>query len=113
MIFVFVCSQAPAPPAEPVEPKPNYLKWGFIIAAALIGNWALTNTAAGLQFTAVVQGVVDAVKAQVPGEGGEDHPELSQRMSNKNKAVNIILHSMHVIWARRVSSICYRKLSYD
>lgn len=61
----YIRVQGPVPPAEAVKPKPNYLKWGLIIAAACLGNWALTNTATGLQLMAAFQSIVDMVKVQV------------------------------------------------
>ena len=62
--------QGPIPPAEAVKPAPNYLKWALILAAAYLGNWALSNTAVGVQLVALVQAGIEIVKTQVCVCGG-------------------------------------------
>ena len=62
--------QGPIPPAEAVKPAPNYLKWALILAAAYLGNWALSNTAVGVQLVALVQAGIEIVKTQVCVWGG-------------------------------------------
>ncbi|GAX79910.1 hypothetical protein CEUSTIGMA_g7350.t1 [Chlamydomonas eustigma] len=50
--------------ASAVVKKPNFFKWGVIIAIACLGNWAMTNTVPGQELVIAFQGLVDMVKAQ-------------------------------------------------
>ncbi|GAX83065.1 hypothetical protein CEUSTIGMA_g10491.t1 [Chlamydomonas eustigma] len=65
-------SEASSFPASSTEPadntplrkSPDFVKWGFLIAAACVGNWLLSSTSLGSELVAACQSVVDMVKAQ-------------------------------------------------